>query len=394
MSNNECEGNGGQQKMLYTLHEPGTIFTDFSDIERFDREFWEITKGLPIRTGSLTRLNSASFRLWRIGLTEENKPQIKALGDEFRRRDYIEMKNDSTIEGMETTNWSTMLRNSMARVMVHLAGEVLTALDGADREFHICELASGYGKTSISLASSLHAQGSDDLLSRMHFHFVDYSQEKLERTAYNLKPYRPAGIELAQQNDEQCLASATTAKFDIIFSLCHMHKKPFLGDLLEWIHERLAKKGAVISGDWHSSLSAHPRLLLRLLERIGAEPAKRRLLEDMFQNSLREPLPEMNAEESSAAIDHQEYWASVYNEILTSPSTKAMKSRHYVLSAFDTSKQRQELMEERGFTLDMDKIRKAFPSAKIHANPIHMIPETDRASVMIALKKRQTHPPG
>ncbi|MFH0884818.1 MAG: class I SAM-dependent methyltransferase, partial [Candidatus Micrarchaeota archaeon] len=321
------ETNDDGQAMLYTQHPARHIFTDFNEIVRFDREFWEITKGLPVRTGSLMRLSSDSFSRWRIGLTEENRQMIKDKGDEFRIKDYCEMEKDSSIESMEATIWSTMMRNSMVRVIVHFAKEILSALDDGKREFNVCELASGYGNNSVSLAAAFLAQGLNDILARTNFLLVDYSAEKLKRAKEKLQPYQPASIITASVNDEEFLSS-TDVRFDAILSVCHMHKRPFLGDLLEKAHGTLKKKGVIISGDWHSSLSDHPALLFQLLQRMGTDARKLRLFQEMLNDFMNPTTyPKMSPEEFRAVAHHQAYWASVYNEILSSPSAMAMKSR-------------------------------------------------------------------
>jgi SAM-dependent methyltransferase len=377
----------GVNKKHYVFEEkdPKHVFTNFDEIVRFDTDFWNVTKDLPIRTGSLMRLSEESFRNWRIGITPENKQLIKRLGEDFRQKDYCEKQRDSSIRTVETTDWIDMIRNGMTRAMVHYAKEVLLSLDDGKRALNVCELASGYGKVSVSLAASLLAQGSNDLLSRTRFYLVDYSEEKLKRAVEKLEPYNPAEIVTVPMSDEEFLA-AFKEKSDVMLSLCHMHKRPFLGDLLEKINDSLSRKGVVISGDLHSSLPSHPMLMYQLLERMGTENRRLKLFRDMFSAFMDAKTIPASAEENRAITDHQEYWAGVYNEILSSKSTGTMRSRHYVLGAFDTTKKRVALMEDKGFIIDPDKVRRAFPKAKIGSNPVHMAPGSDRASVVLAMK--------
>ena len=78
----------------------------------------------------------------------------------------------------------------------------------------------------------------------------------------------------------------------------------------------------------------------------------------------------------------------MHDEIRGSASALASKSRHYVLGAFDTTKQRLATIKDGGLITDIDKIRKAFPKAKLHQNPVRMRRDSDMASVIMAMKGR------
>ncbi len=385
-------GDGGKPKegLIYTLQSEKPLLTDFDEIMQFDRDFWEITKGLPVRTGSLTRLSEGNFARWGIGITEGNRELIRKEGDRFRKKDYEEIGRDSTIESMEAEIWSTMTERSMMRVMAHFSVEVLTALDDGERTFNICELASDYGQMSINVASSLFADPKKaGILARTNFMLVDYLQNRLDIASSKLGQYRPASVAVAQQNDDEFL-DATTAKYDIILSLCHLHKKPFLGDTLGKVQGVLAKKGVLISGDWHSSLSAHPLIICELLQSMGVDSWRLNLFRKMFGAFIGEGTkPAMTAAEKRSVEEHQKYWVNVNKEILASPKMLAMKSRHYVIGAYDTTEGRLRTMEDSGLITDPDRIRKAFRGAKLHENPVTMAPVADRASVIMALKGRR-----
>jgi ubiquinone/menaquinone biosynthesis C-methylase UbiE len=363
------------------------LFTDINDILRFDAEFWEITKGLPVRTGSLFRLGGDSFNNWRIEVNSANRKQIQDKAEEFRLKDIREKENDSAIQSIETTTQGALLKNSMVRAMVHFAMQILRAKDDGAREFRVLDLASAFGQVSTALAASLYADPQmAGILSRTRFHLVDYSNAKLLRAGQKLDDYHPAAISLTPGNVDAYLAHSDE-RFDIVLSLCHFHKKTFLKDTLDGVHAVLARKGVLVSGDWHSMMSEHPLFVYQFLERAGVDSSRLKMFREMF-GAFMDPTshPSLNMEEVKAVSDHQNYWASVYQEILASPSTLAHKSRHYVLGAYDTTQKRMEAMEESRLITDPAKIRKAFPNMSFHQNPVMMVTGSDRATVMMGLR--------
>ena len=346
------------------LDQKTRVFSDPKEIKRFDEEFWDVTKELPVRTGSLTRLSKDALRRWRIELTESNREYIRSAGEEFRAKDIREKENDSTIENIEATTASTLMENSMLRTMVHLATKMMLALDDGQREFRVLDLASGFGNASISLAASLWSDPANiSLFERTRFHLVDLSNIKLLRAGQKLDDYErdPARIALTPQKDDTFLAK-TEERFDIVFSLGHLHKKPFLLDTLQGIHGVLARKGVLISGDWHSAMPEHPFFIYKFFERAGLDQWRLKMFWDMFKGFM-DPssIPPLSVDEQRAVIDHQNYWANVHQEILHSPNAMAVKSRHYVLGAFDTTAKRLKTMEEANLVTDPEEDPQGLP---------------------------------
>ncbi len=73
------KGNGGER-----------LITDISEIIRLDERLWDVTRGLPIKLGSLTRLPSDSYLNWGIGLTDENKAELASMSRFWYDKDIEE----------------------------------------------------------------------------------------------------------------------------------------------------------------------------------------------------------------------------------------------------------------------------------------------------------------
>jgi SAM-dependent methyltransferase len=376
-------------KLIVERHPSTHVFTSIEDICEFDRMVWEATRELPIRTGSILRVPSEAYGRWRVGLTDKNREELAEMADEFRRKDYRERERDPRIENVQKTSESLSMRDSMARVIGHLVKEVMGALNKPKREFTICDLAAGRGYASSAIAAALWADsGTSSLLEKTSFYLVDYSGKKLENVRRQLETYSPKRINLHISNDDDFLNS-TRERFDIVVSLCHFHKKPFLLDTLNGINGILMDKGVLVSGDWHSMLCDQPYYVYNLLERLGVESARLKHFRDLFGRFL-DPgsYPELLPEEIMAVTDHQDHWVDVHYDILQSKTTLAEGARMYILGGFDTTRKRVEKLEEAKLITDPEKIRKAFPKANLTDNPMRMVKASDRASVIMAMKKR------
>src|SRR4030095_7279248 len=107
------------------------------------------------RTGSVFRVPSEHYLNWGIDLTDEKRDRVKELGEEFRLKDYDEKQRRPDIEAVEKTPFSVAMRQSMARVVAVVVKEFILAMDDGKREFSLCDLACGRGKTSTAIATQV-----------------------------------------------------------------------------------------------------------------------------------------------------------------------------------------------------------------------------------------------
>lgn len=357
------------------------------EIENLDKEFWEVTKGLPVRTGSILRVPSSSYGKWGIEITPDNMDALERIVDSVRQKDKAEREQNEEISRMGKTELSKTTKNRMARMMGHIVKEVLRVTDDGRREIRICDLAAGNGLTSAAVLNAMIMDPETaGLVGRTSFYLIDYSGARLDSARKNLGQFKPGDISVYPTNDERFL-SETGVKFDVVTSLCHFHKKPFMGHL-QRIKEVLAENGALISGDWHSSLCNRPHHIYQLFEEMGIE--KRRL--DMFRKlfgSLLAPESEreVRSEEVQAIRDHKSHWLEVWRRLPEQLRKSPKEPRLYVLGAFETSRARAKKLEDNGFTLDDDKLRTAFPGAKLQKYPFRMLSRSDHAAVILCRRK-------
>lgn len=361
------------------------LYSSIDEILAFDQEFWEITKGLPIRTGSILRVPSSEYGRWGIQLTDGNRAELSRISDDFRKKDFRERQADGHIRFEEKTPFSLSVRGSMARSIGYIARQLLGDRNDGEREFHVLDLACGSGQASAAIANAMRSSyETEELIERTVFHLVDYSWTMLQAAKSGLEVFMPKGVRIYNTWDDEFL-SETEDRFDLAVSMCHFHKKPF-PDIFRKVHDVLVDNGALVSGDWHSVLCDHPYFVYKLLERLGVEYSRLDAYMKLFGDRLNPvSYPEMLSEEVIALNQHQNHWADVYQKMLMRPGISRDR-RHFILGAFDTTRNRVLKLEQAGFTTDQDKIRAAFPRARLPMNPKPMARDSDRASVITAIR--------
>lgn len=365
------------------------LLTSVDEIESFDMEYWEITKGLPFRTGSILRVPSSAYANWGIQITDENRRELSQMADFFREKDVVERERNQDLEKIEKSSHSVSIRARMAKIIGDMTKEVLRTTDDGKREFRICNLGASTGQVAIAVAAAMSRDSrTAEILGRTTFHLVDYSGRKLDIAKKGLEMYRPGQIRTEAKRDSEFF-NESGLEFDAVVCLGHLHKKPFL-DVLRKIHASLVNRGVLVSGDWHSSLCDEPYFMYQLLEMMGTE--KRRL--DMFRELMGTLLKPATAsglceEERAAVMQHQEMWVQLITDSRGRLAKMPSDPRLYLGGAFRTTKTTMREFEEHGFEVDYGAIRKAFPNINTHAVPKPMIRNTDRATVMIGLKRNR-----
>jgi len=361
--------------------------SSIDDIRAFDQEFWEVTKGLPIRTGSVVRVPSSYYHRWGIRITDENRQELVEMADSVREKDRMEREDNQELQWMGKTELSNAIRSRMAGHIGYLVREIVKEVDDGERTFRICDLAAGNGLAAVSIASSITMDDETaGTIGRMTFDLIDYSGARLDSARKNLERFKPGDIRQHVSNDRLFLEE-TGVKFDFVTSLCHFHKKPFTR-YLKAIHNVLRDDGALVSGDWHSSMCTHPLYVYQLFERMNFESKRLDRFRALF-GSLLSPISEREVlqEEIQAMRDHADHWVEVWRRLPELLQRSPREPRLYVLGAFDTSRERVKKFEENGFTVDAEKIRTAFPKARIQKPITRMLSGSDHAAVMLCIKK-------
>jgi SAM-dependent methyltransferase len=367
------------------------LISDIDAIMEFDRTFWEISRDLhrqerlPLRTGSLLRVSESAYERWGIMITPENREALRAASERLYLKDAEEQMTRPDMDAFIKTDTRREIEGRMANLMADLAKTFLAALGERRDKMTVCDIPARDGQLSCAIATELRYHA-ERLVNMTEFHLVDRASLKLAAAQNNMR-LRGAAHEVHCRDDARFIDGAQKEKFDVIVSLSHLHHKSFLADYLRRLHSMLADDGVLIIGDWHSAIWDHPLNARNLLRRIGADERKLDVLCSHFGPELMAPDRNvvLKPEEVQAIQDHFEYWQEVADNVRRSELLSSM--RIHFLEAHDTSKARRTKLEEAGFTTSQEDIRAAFPGVRLEKLPRRIMPSSDFAVVMAAVKR-------
>ncbi len=370
---------------------PNGIAIDFDpvssieDIQRLDQEFWEVTKGLTVRTGSVLRVPSSHYKDWGIKITDENRDELKKISQGYRKKDAREKEDDGKIERIERT--ATNLQHK-ERMTIDIAKGVVEAMRSMmdHEEINIAVIPSSRGSLADMIYYGMLTD--DELKTRMDrvkLHLVDLSQKKLADTP--AKMLDSVDTRTYPIDDEMFLKFAGKEKFDIVASLCHFSKKSFKTEYFELLSGSIRSGGALVSGDWHSIFANRPLYTFELLQAMNVDRKRLEKMRDIFGKLLGlNTQTSLMIDEMNSLAHHGAHWIEVWRKMPEIEARSARPPRVYFLGAYDTSRERRAALTQCGFSLDADDIRRAFPRSMI--NPTRkMMRDVDRAAVHFALKK-------
>ncbi|NYZ77451.1 class I SAM-dependent methyltransferase [Candidatus Micrarchaeota archaeon] len=363
-------------------------------LEEFNDKFCEITKDLSIRTGSIFKVPSMAYFRWGIEITEENRNWLKENSGVFYGKDSDDEKKLIYYPAMESivkTPLRTFTETRMANEIGWIVHEVMHSLDDGEREFRICDVGAQFGQATSAVVAELRENPSaENIVNRCNFYLIDRLWKKLGHAerSLNMQKINTSHISLIGADDESYLRTQPDKFFDIIISLAYFHNKSF-PDYLDQIYRVLADDGVLVIADWHSALWDHPINTYRLLEKIGAEVKVLRAFEAHVGYNLMKPdsCPGITLEEVRAVSEHINYWIEIASNL--NKMERKSRPRVHFLEAHDTSKARIQKLEDAGFSVNMDDIRKAFPKSKLEGLPKKLLRDSDFAVVMAAVKGKR-----
>ncbi|MBN1169898.1 class I SAM-dependent methyltransferase [Candidatus Micrarchaeota archaeon] len=366
-----------------------TLLRDVQDIIEFDKAVRGVTEGWekPIRIGSLFRASELVMDHFGIKITKANKEQIR---EEANRRYIMDteeqraFKTERDVLHLLKTGHRAQHLENMSFAVSSFAKEFMASMDDGKREFHVCDIAAGVGRCSSAVFIAL-SEVPGSILERTVFHVVDYSERAAiaRRNLENLG----ARVVVHQKCDEDFLKT-TGERFDIVTTISHLHKKPFLRDHLKEVNSVMNNGGVFISGTWHSSICHYPNRLYLLLQDLGVRAERLEAFNSIFGPLSRKDMDSKGPryeEEVFANIDHVSFLRRV--SLTMEHSRYRGRNRIRVIGAFTTNRQLVQELEGAGFETSGDAIRKAFPNAKLQELPFRPSMRRDTVVVTPALKR-------
>jgi len=369
---------------------PLSLITDFEEIKRFDERMWEVTRGLPIKIGSISRLPSARYADWGIGLTEDNAGMLEAYSRLFYSSDFQEDRlysmHGPDKDDLKSTRMMDGILARMKRVVSGMISEMIMGAVGEEKkQIVIADIAAKSASLCIDIASSLFDKSSSpDIIKRIEFHIVYPSASKLENTRDILKDMGIRHRAFLEDSEEYLANDAESGGVDFIVSMPFLHRYSF-PNFARHAHEALAPGGAIVTGDIHSPLWSSPYNVYKLLCMMGLDRRRLDIFSELFSDRLCEQsYSRMHPDELSALDSHITDWLKIADNVRK--AKRIGNQRVFLLGAHDTSAERIEKLSSAGLITSPDDIRRAFPLARLPQIPKRMERASDYAVVTTAMK--------
>jgi len=376
--------------------------TSISEIRERDEQFWELTKGLPLRLvpGSISKLSCVHMTEksgWGVVVTPGNREELKEMGREFGRKDDYEVERAGpvNVDTVLTTDQRIDAENTMALHMGMIVKEILSKAENISDRIDVLDYGARFGKASTAVAGELEHADDGNLLDKTTFHLVETAETmvKIANGALALQSARVSTIGKKREEDdcEALISRLDSESMDIIISLSSMHHHSF-PDYMGEMFRVLKPGGFVVSGDWFSNAWCDPTIAHLLLTVIEVNDRVKEKFRSFFgmadeheSTSFASSSGELVTSEDKALIQHITYWKQI-GEQMKRPD--APKIRRYFLGGHTNIPTRMQQMEKAGFIVDMAKIRKAFGRGTLPKEPIRGIRGSDFAAVMIVRKPK------
>jgi len=370
------------------------LVTDIDEIRRYDERFQELTKDMAVSTGSIFLLSSSVWHRWGVELNPENESGLRLLSEEARLRELSKREGFPRLEELTRPPMRRFLEERMAPMMGSLVNDAALAIAMKRDKVELVDMPARNGLTSKAIMIHL----DPDLSEVLHFNLVDNSKDNIQAAVKNMKARGATGSGFVGL-DTNFLDQQPDESFDIVVTLSHLHHQSFLVNYLKKIHRILREDGILIIGDRYSAMLDHPKHTFELLPEFGADQRTIDAFLKFFgEEWLRGEPCRLTEEELQAISDHREYLGQIVGSIRRNRMDKNLEKVCF-LEAYETSSERENKLEQAGFTTDPAVIRKAFPSLKSHdlpkrmmrgRNPLTQVERTsDFAAVMAAVKQKK-----
>jgi hypothetical protein len=379
------------------------LITTLQGIQKHDEKFTGIFKkpGFrrhSLRPGSITKLKKEALLRFGIDvsqLSSDDREALRRLAENYHKIDLDDQEQQPRIDGFVQTPWRQDRKKEMCQYAGATVKELLKSQKRKER-ITIAEIPARRIPASFSVAVAM--WNDDDTredFERTTFHLVNYDASKMNHALKQMQRYMVSDIESHwKQTDTDFLKNQPDGSIDIIISLMHLHRKPFLSDYLMDLHRVLSDDGILIIGDWHSTLFDHPVNLCDFL--LGTMNAQNEV--DEVRRLLGSELmrPDINVkltpEETKANETHRRYLNEVYKEIQA--ANLGLPPRIHIFGAYRTSIDQMEELQFCGFDTDIAVIRRNNPESNLVDSPVKLLVDpadqklTDFAVFMIAQKKQ------
>lgn len=369
----------------------------------------ELTANLSLVAGSIFRIPRQALHSWGINVTDENRDWIREKSEKSFDEEWSigSILNDAVNEAATRVHLGEgnhSLNSRLAEAAVDILQEI--AALKPDEEIVIGDVGAGAGDTHQAILSAIEATDNRDLGSRCRFVLIEPSEDAIHSAAKKARiAERLYTVNRAQWKTvgggDSALLDDRDGLYDMLVSNAVLHHKSF-PDYLAQFARVLKDDGALVIGDWYTTMWYHPATVLDLLEALGADDNQRSAYKDYFRLDEENITRVFDALTSKEKAIHQKMigYLKRLGTILARKNLErerdAKKANRptpekiigYFLEAHESEKDRQGKMQEHGFETDLGTLKETRPIfRKVRTSPISCLAKYPTlARVMVAGK--------
>lgn len=364
------------------------------EIDKLTRELFVGLKAIP---GTIARLAVRYLPNWGVRVSEENIGYVERLAREDNAADWkgggcdIHKAIQEAIVKAGLAHGNTEMNTHLAKMIVPLIGHMLKQAPG--KPFRICDIGAGDGGTTMALLTEMaYSAQAKEFESRCIFHMIEPSYRRVNNTReepgigqrleeHALQPKTSIVVSTFEDHIE----SVADRYFDMFISnavLHHMNTPTYLNGL----HRTLKDGGFLVTGDWYTSMWAHPAFLVPVLRDLGMDPIKIRRFETYFE------VKKGDAEQLEQTLTPEQRVANVYmrdyvRHLQAEMAPLSPKSKVKLLEAHQSFEHREDDLKNAGFMTDINDLRKKHDYFVGQVNVKRYYPTTDILCASIAAKR-------
>lgn len=390
-----------------------------SDLEMLERFLIDLTSNLLLQSGSVFRIASHALENWGIGLTDENRELIKSRSEGSVAEEWdqdgellnIAINNASAMAGLEEGN--PTLNNVVAGITYDLLGGYANARTNQERIF-VLDLGAGAGGTTSSALRQLETSPDEEdraILRRCRFQLLEptgavHEASKSIGVRRRISPdaYTKESVSTFVQGDDGFLECYRDGKFDIIMSNAALHHKAF-PDYLAEVRRILKDDGAIVLGDWYTTIWRYPAYVIPLLRALGADIHQISAFRDRFglSNEVCRTVNNLRSTEEREAQFKMVAYLKCLGQIIASINQEREerasrtgespppKLRCCFLEAHESLGDRQRTLREKGFETDLMQLKERNPVfRRIRKSPEDALPRMPGFACVMAAGKRRS----
>ncbi len=334
------------------------------DIAQLDRFLTSIFEGLPIAPGTICRIAYQFLENWGVRVTDENRGWIERRSEKSYIREWSSGTKETNDAIEKATREADLGGNSFLNTMVATtAVKALLEMYEPGRRIRICDVGTGAGDTISAILDSMQSYRLQDIVKQCSFYLIEPSVDRLRHATRRLEKHgiierrvKPEFIGMGT-TEGRIFGDLKDGIFDLIVSSAVFHHLSF-PTYLNRINDKLTNDGALIIGDWYTTIWQHPAYMVPVLQGIGAEQERIVEFERFFNldtHNIRELDGKLRLEQKEANKRMYDYIFHMVREM----KTLKVRSQLLLFEAHESVDDRLGKLERAGFEISVERLRES-----------------------------------